>query len=525
MSSENYDAIIVGGGHNGLVCAAYLARAGKRTLVIERRHILGGAAVTEEIAPGFKSSTFSYLCGAFYYPIYQDLGLGNYLEVFPVPDVFCPLGDGDYLHANYHDSAITRRSIARLSPDDAIAYDKYREMLAEISPVMQVLMTTIPPDVAKRDYRTLKEVAGLLWKLRRARKNVYRLIDIASQSADDFLSQWFNREEIRAYFAYMASIGNFAGPSTPGSALLMLGYQAARHDKNPRGHVKGGMGSITQALRQIGEKLGARYSVGDPVAEVIVAGGTARGVRTQSGREYRAEIVVSNAHPKILFGRLVAEREVPDEFLHAVRRIRTFSTAWKINVAAEAPPKFAANRPTETGLESIAFSHIGPDVKYLDRAYLDAKGGWYSKKPFVSVVVPTLVDTSMAPKGKHVVHLYGGHAPYDLQDGDWDDERENFAKSVLDVVDSVAPGFSDGIIAKQILTPRDIEAIVGMPHGNIMHGDIVLDQMFSKRPVPGYADYRTPIRGLYQCGSACHPGGGVTGVPGYNAARAILSSR
>lgn len=527
MSVSKFDAVIIGGGHNGLVCAAYLARAGKRTMVIEKRDVLGGAAVTEEIAPGFKSSTFSYLIGAFYHPIYQELGLGDYLQIHTIPDIFCPIGSDDYLHTNYKDKdgELTKQSIAKFSREDAAAYDNYREMLKEISPIMQTLMMTIPPDVTKLNYATIKDLGQLLWKLRRSRNQIYRLIDIASQSANDFLSFWFKREEVRAYFAYTCSIGNFVGPSTPGSALLMLGYQAGRHEKNPQGHVKGGMGAITEALRKIGENAGVQYRVGDPVEEVLVRSGRALGVRTKSGREILSDIVVSNAHPKILFGKLVDAREVPPEFAHAVRGIRTYSSAWKINIAAEAPPRYSANIPAKTGLDNIVFSHIGPTIKYLDRAYYDAKAGWYSKKPFVSVVVPSLVDQTMAPPGKHIVHLFGGHAPYDLDDADWSEERDNFAKSVLDVVDEVAPGFSDGVIAKQVLVPQDIEAMIDLPHGNIMHGDIMLDQMFSKRPVPGYADYRTPIHGLYQCGAACHPGGGVTGIPGYNAARVILKRR
>ncbi|OMI11593.1 hypothetical protein BSN85_11980 [Bradyrhizobium brasilense] len=522
MLGSKFDAIVVGGGHNGLVCAAYLARAGKRVLVVEKRGIVGGAAVTEEIAPGFKSSTFSYLV-SFHYPIYVELGLADHIEVLPIADTFAPLRNGAYFHSNSYDGGkITRASIANLSSEDADAYDSYREMLADIGPILRILSTTIPPDFRKRDFRTLKEIGALLWKVRKAHKNVYRLIDIVSQSADEFLAQWFRSAEVRAYFAYMASVGNFVGPSTPGSALMMLGYQASRHEKNPSGHVRGGMGSITKALKKIGEGLGVKYSVGDPVAEVLVSDGKVVGVSTASGKEYHAEIVVSNAHPKILFDKLISHRAVPGEFLEAVNRIRTFSSAWKINIAAESPPHFIANKPSETGMQNVAFSHIGPDIAYLDKAYLDAKNGWYSDKPFVSVVVPTLVDRTMAPEGKHVVHLYGGHAPYDLVDGDWDNERENFAKSVLDVVDTHAPGFSDGVISKQILTPRDIESIVSMPQGHIMHGEIVLDQMFSKRPVPGYADYRTPIHGLFQCGAACHPGGGVNGLPGYNSARAIL---
>lgn len=523
MSSSKYDAIVIGGGHNGLVCAAYLAKAGKRTLVIERRPVLGGAAVTGEIAPGFRGSTFSYLMGAFNYSIYKELGLDQQLDVRPMSDVFCPIGDDEYLQASHHDPEITRRSFARFSKEDADAYIAYREMIAEITPVMQILTTTIPPDISKRDYKNTKELIALLWKLRRSQKHVYRIIDIASQSANDFLSQWFKRQEIRAYFAFMASIGNFVGPNTPGSALLMLGY-TARDDKNPRGHARGGMGAVTQGLWRIGESHGVQYHLDDPVAEVVVSGGHARGVRTKSGKEFSAEIIVSNAHPKVLFGDLVKYDEVPAEFHSAVQRIRTFSTAWKINVATDRAPQFRLNDPNKTGMKQVSSARLGIDIDYLENAYLDAKAGWYSKKPFVSMIVPSHVDDTLAPEGKHVVLLYGGHAPYDLKGGNWENERENFANSVFDVVEQAAPGFKASVVGEQVLTPRDIEAIVGMPHGHILHSEIMLDQMFAKRPVPGYADYKTPIQGLYQCGSACHPGGGVTGLPGYNAARVILGT-
>ncbi len=526
--AQRYDAIIIGAGHNGLVCAAYLARYGLKPLVLERRPVVGGAAVTEEIAPGFRASIFSYLMSILHPRIQQDLGLRRHgLEVLPCSDMLSPLDDGDYIL--FSDKVErTQASFARFNAADAAIYPEFDRHLNETANIFRRLLWETPFDPTKRDWRTVRQAVGFALRHRRHGRKLFAVADLLTMSAYDFLSEWFQDERIKAVLAYYASIGTFAGPRTPGSAYVIMHHIMGENaGAGGWGFIKGGMGAITQALAAAARENGAEILTDSPIREVTVVGGRARGVVTADGRDYRAPVVVSNASAKALFLDLVGERHLPAEVVRDVRNFRTFSTAFKMNLAVERPPQYRclAKAVGDGALGDWAYPtyvHIAPDIDYLERAYDDAKHGWYSAAPFVTPVVPTIVDPTLAPAGKHVVNLFGGHAPYRLKNGDWQDERERFQKTVLDTVDRFAPGFSSDVIAAQLLLPEDIERIVGLPQGHIFQGELALDQLFFQRPVPHWADYRTPIRGLYLCGASTHPGGGVSGIPGYNAAREIL---
>jgi phytoene dehydrogenase-like protein len=520
---KKLDAVVIGGGHNGLVCGAYLAKAGFRTLVLERRHVIGGAAVSEQVTPGFTFSTFSLMMGQMHPKVIQDLELGRFgLQVLENPSLFCPLSRSDHILYS-KDVSRTQESFARFSSHDAEIYPRFLEQHVEIGRILRRLLLETPVDPLRRDWKSFKRIASLLWRYRKAGKELYRMIDALTQSADDYLSRWFESDIIKAVFAYYAAIGNGVGPKTPGSAYLMLHYIMTEYNESiPRGQVRGGMGTITKAIAQSASRFGLEIKTDAEVSEVIIEDGRVRGVATTSGDTYDAPLVASNPSCKVLFQQLVSPDHLPGEFLDEIRAFRSDGTDWKINLACEAPPRYAAYDKALCGFDQPPYVHIAPDIDYLEKAYDDAKNGWYSEKPFITAATPTILDKSMAPHGKHVVHLYGGHAAYQLKNTTWDQQRDGFVQSVMSTMDEMAPGFTDRIIDMQALTPVDIERILNIPFGHILHGEITLDQLFFMRPVPRYADYRTPIAGLYQCGSSCHPGGGVTGVPGHNAAREIL---
>jgi phytoene dehydrogenase-like protein len=523
-----YDAIIIGGGHNGLVCAAYLAKNGLKPLVLERRGVVGGAAVTEEIAPGFRASIFSYLMSILHPRIQADLELRRHgLEVMPCSDMLSPLDDGDYIVFS-DNVARTQASFVRFSAKDAAIYPEFDRFLNETVNIFRKLLWETPFDPTRRDWKTFKQAAGFAMRNRRYAGRFFNIFDMLSMSAYDFLSEWFEDERIKAVLAYYASIGTFAGPKTPGSAYVIMHHLMGENaGAGGWGFIKGGMGAITQALAASARSHGAEILTDSPIAEVTVTNGRAIGVVTTDGRSYTAPLIISNASAKVLYLDLVGEQHLPAEVVRDVRNYRTFSTAFKMNLAVERPPQYRCldKALADGALGSWSYPtyvHIAPDIDYLERAYDDAKYGGYSAAPFITPVVPTIVDQTLAPPGKHVVNLFGGHAPYRLREGDWTTQRANFQKTVLDTMDRFAPGFSSDIIASQLLLPEDIERIVNLPQGHIFQGELSLDQLFFSRPVSHYADYRTPIQGLYICGASMHPGGGVSGIPGYNAAREVL---
>jgi phytoene dehydrogenase-like protein len=521
-----YDAIIIGGGHNGLTCGAYLAKAGLRTLVLERRHVIGGAAVSEEIVPGFTFSVFSYVMSLLHPKVIRELELRDFgLEVLPATDLFCPLEDGDYLTFS-DDVARTQAQFARFSKKDAERYPAFCAHLDEAATIVRKLLLETPPDPSRRDWKAFKEAASLLWRFREHAGAMYRIADLLTQSADQYLSRWFESDVIKAVLAYYSGIGTYAGPKSPGTAYVIMHHLMGEHEgAGGWGFVRGGMGAISRALARSGERFGLEVRTEAEIAKVLIEEGRVTGVVTSAGDELRSRVVACNANAKIVFFDLVEPRHLPADFLDELGRFRTYSTAFKINIACERPPQYRAFDGDRCGFAYPSYVHLGPDIEYLERAYDDAKHGWYSTRPFITPVVPTTVDETIAPPGKHVVHLFGGHAPYRLKNATWEHERANFVRNVMGVIDAFAPGFSDDVIDMQVLLPPDIEEILNLPNGHIFHGELSVDQLFMKRPVAHFADYRTPIRGLYLCGSSAHPGGGVSGIPGHNAAREILKDR
>lgn len=518
-----YDAIVVGGGHNGLVCGAYLAKAGLKVAVLERRNVFGGAAITEEFSPGFRGSRFSYVMSLLHPRVIADLELRAHgLEVLPANDLFCPLGGDDYILYS-DDVAKVQREFARFSKHDAEAYPRFASDLAQTATIVRKLMLETPVDPLKRSWKNFRETAGLLWRHRQVGDRAYQLIDVLTQSAYDYLSAWFENDIIKAVIAYYASVGNCASPRTPGTAYVVMHQIIGEHaGAGGWGFIRGGMGGITQAIARSGARHGMEVITNAPVAEILVSAGRAVGVRLEDGRDFQADVVASNATAGILFKRLLGPAHVPADVLADIDRYRTHSSSFKMNIAAEAAPRYRAFDAAKLGFAYPSFTHIAPGIDYLERAYDDAKYGRSSTKPFMTPVVPTFVDDSLAPPGKHVVNVFGGHAPYDLKGTTWAEEKPRLIKSALAVMDEMAPGFSSSIIDLEMLVPPDLEQIVGLPQGHIFHGDLTPDQLFWQRPTPHWADYRTPVAGVYQCGASAHPGGGVSGVPGHNAAREIL---
>ena len=520
---DKYEVIILGGGHNGLTCGAYLAKAGVRTLVLERRHVIGGAAVTEEVIPGFKFSVFSYLMSLLHPKVIADLELERHgYEVLPATDMFSPLPGGN--HILFSDNIQkTQQSFARFSVKDAEIYPHFDRYLMESVVILRKILLDTPPDPSCRDWKSFKQTAAFLWKYRRIRGKLFRLIDLFTMSAEDYLSEWFESTHVKAVLAYYCGIGSFVGPKSPGSAYIVTHHLMGEHaGAGGWGFIRGGMGTITQAIASYGKSKGLEIRTNAEVISIETSDGKATGVTLSDGTQIHAPVVVSNVSAKLTFLKFLQKKDLPAEFLRDIEGYRTYSTAFKINIACEKLPKFESFSAEKCGFAYPSYTHIGPTIDYLERAYEDAKIGDWSRDPFVTVVTPSFFDNTISPPGKHVVHLFGGHAPYTLREGDWSTRKEEFAKNVLRVVDEYAPGFSDGIIDMQVLTPPDIERMIGSPHGHIFHGELQVDQLFFARPAPHFADYRSPIMGLYQCGSSAHPGGGVGGVAGHNAAREIL---
>ena len=521
--AERYDAIVIGAGHNGLTCGTYLARAGMKTLVLERRAVIGGAAVTEEVVPGFKFSVFSYLMSLLHPKVIRELELAKYgYEVLPASDMFGPLPGNDYILFS-DDLAKTQRSFARFSQKDAAIYPEFDRYLMDSVKIMRKVLLDTPPDPSCRDWRAFKDSAQFLWKYRRVGGKLFRLIDLMTMSADDYLSEWFESSEVKAVLAYYSGIGTFVGPKSPGSAYVVMHHVMGEHaGAGGWGFIRGGMGTITQAIAQSGREKGLVIRTEAEVASIDSTNGCATGVTLADGTRYEARVVASNVSAKLTFLKFLDKSKLPAEFVRDIESYRTLSSAFKINIACERLPQYTAFDASACGFAYPTYAHIGPTMEYLERAYDDAKYGDISRRPFVTPVAPSFVDNTLAPPGKHVVHLFGGHAPHTLKTGDWTTRKDELVRNVLSVLDEHAPGFSSSIIDMQVLTPPDIEAKIGSPHGHIFHGELQIDQLFWSRPAPHWADYRSPIKGLYQCGSSAHPGGGVGAVAGHNAAREIL---
>ncbi len=522
---SGYDAVIIGGGHNGLVAAAYLARAGRHVLVLERREMVGGCAVTEEIWPGFHVSTAAYLTSLLQPRIVQELELERfgYRVDAKDPAFFSAYPDGRHLFM-WQDRAKTLAEIAKFSPRDAEAYPIYEDHIERLSRFVEWMLLVTPPQFPPvrlgdgLDY--LKTAARLLRLLPR---DLIGLVKIFTESAADFLEDWFESPELKVTLSTDGVIGANGGPRSPGTAYILLHHSmggVAGH-RGLWGFVRGGMGAVSEAIASSARSRGAEVRTSAPVDRVLVREGKARGVVLKGGEEISAPVVISNLDPRATFLGLVDTRDLPPEFTDAVRRYRSEGTSLKMNLALSGLPEFRV-LPGAPGPQHRATMHICPSIDYVEHAWDDAKYGHPSQRPMLELTIPTMYDSSLAPPGRHIMGVFLQYAPYTLAKGTWDELRETYADRVIGLMEEYIPNIRSIIIDRQVLTPLDLERRFGLTGGNIFHGEMSLDQMYVMRPVAGWARYRTPIRGLYLCGSGAHPGGGVMGAPGYNAAREIL---
>jgi phytoene dehydrogenase-like protein len=518
-----HDAIVIGGGHNGLTTAAYLARAGRKVLVLERRHVLGGAAVTEEVFPGFRFSVCSYVVSLLRPEIIRDLDLPQHgLEILPLDGTFTPMPNGDYLW-RVNDHAKTRREIARHSKLDAEAYDEYGKAMVEMARFVKPILNMTPPDPMSLDPRELMKLVFLGKRFRDlADVDRYNQIQLMTMSAVDFLDQWFETDVLKATMSASGIIGTFLGVRSPGTAYVLLHHYMGEIDGAFRswGFARGGTGAISEAIAAAARKAGVEIRTEAPVAEIRVKNGAVTGVVLANGDELSADLVISSVDPNLTFLKFIAATELPADFLDDVRRYKFRGSSGKVNLALDALPNFAC-LPGE-GPHLRGAVSISPGVDYMERAYDQAKYGEFSRRPYIDMVIPTLTDPSVAPPGKHILSCFVQYAPYKLASGTWDDQREAFGDTVVDTIAEYAPNIHDIILHRQVLTPLDIEREFGLTEGSIFQGELTLEQLFFGRPVAGWANYTTPIRGLWMCGSATHPGGGIMGAPGRNAALRIL---
>ncbi len=522
-----HDIIIVGAGHNGLVTAAYLARAGLRVLVLERRELVGGACVTEELWPGFKVSTASYVNSLLRPEVIRDLELHRHgFELLPrSPSSFTPFPDGRFLLMG-PDKELTRQQVGKFSRRDAEALPRYEAMLERVADFIEPTLLQTPPDPWSFRPRDLLQMAGLGWRFLRLGKDGPRALEILTGAARPILDRWFESEQLKIALATDAIIGAMASPSMPGTAYVLFHHVMGECNgvRGMWGYVRGGMGGISDALASAARAHGAEIRVNAAVAKILTRGGRVEGVALEDGTELRARRVASNADAHVTFLKLVDRGDLPAEFVAAVRDLDYASASLKINVALSELPDFTAVRAggLPPGAHLRGTIHVAPTLDYMEQAYDDAKYGRPSAHPILECTIPSVVDDTVAPPGKHVMSFFVQYAPYQLRNGGWDQIKDQFADRCFDLLDEYAPNFKRSVIARQVLSPLDLERRFGLTGGNIFQGAMTLSQLFFLRPVPGYADYRSPIKGLYLCGSATHPGGGVMGACGYNAAREIL---
>lgn len=524
--SSRYDAIVIGGGHNGLVAAAYLQKAGLQSLVLERRHIVGGACVTEEVFPGFKVSTTSYVCSLMRPEIIRDLELKKYgYEILERnPSSFSPYPGGKYLMF-HRDQKKTCEEIAKFSKKDAEAYPRFERKLEELSHFVNPLLTMIPPDPSSNSPRDILGSLKLLLKAKGLGTDIYEHLRVFAMSVAEYLDQWFESEELKVRMATDGVIGAWAGPYSPGTAYVLFHHVMGETNGKPGvwGYAKGGMGSITQSIAKSFEALGGKILTSAEVAKVVIKDGTAIGVALKDGREFSAKRVISNADPHRTFLGMVGENELPSNFVEGVKGIRMKSGVIKINVALNELPDFTALPGKTKGPQHTGTIHIAPTIDYMERAFEDAKRGFPSKSPVIEMTIPSTVDDTVAPAGKHLMSMFVQYAPLNRKDGKvWNkDTNDEFAKRVFEIVNEYAPNFQKSVDQWHVLSPADLEREYGLTGGNIFHGEMTLDQLFFMRPVPKYADFHTPIKNLYMCGAGCHPGGGVMGAPGYISAKVV----
>lgn len=525
-----YDAIVIGGGHNGLTCAAYLARAGRKVVVLERRHLLGGAAVTEEIFPGFKFSVCSYVVSLLRPEIIRELDLPRHgLELLPLDGTFTPMPNGDYLWRT-NDHYKTRREIARHSRLDAEAYDEYGKAMIEMGRFAKPILGLTPPDPGSLNVRGVLDLLSIGKRFRGMRPHDrVNQVQLLTMSTVDFLDQWFETDVLKATMAASGIIGTFLGVRSPGTAYVLLHHYMGEIDGSFRawGLSRGGTGAVSNAIAAAACEHGAELRTETPVARILTRDGRATGVALENGDELHADVVVSSVDPSHTFLRFMDPRELPPDFVTDIRRYKYRGSSGKVNLALEALPSFTSLPGPGPHLRGAI--SISPSVDYMEQAYDDAKYGAFSRRPYMDIVIPSLTDPSVAPPGKHVMSCFVQYAPYHLKDpstdsglGSWDQQREAFGDTVIDTIAEHAPNIRDIILHRQVVTPLDLERTFGLTEGNIFQGELTLEQLFFLRPVPGWARYQTPIESLYLCGSATHPGGGIMGAPGRNAAKRIL---
>jgi len=520
------DAIVIGGGHNGLTCACYLARGGLRVTVLERRHIVGGAAVTEEFHPGFRNSVASYTVSLLNPTVIADLRLAEHgLRILERPLAnLLPLADGDCFSAGAS-SPQACDELKRFSPRDAERLPEFQRMLDQVADQLRALLLRTPPNVGGslrdlvRAARLGRQIFGLS---REAQRDLH---EIFTRSAGEILDDWFESDAIKALYGFDAVVGNYAGPYAAGSAYVLLhhAFGEVNGKRGAWGHAVGGMGAITTAMAAEAQRLGVEIVTDAAVGRVLTRAGRAVGVALEDGRELNARCVVANVNPKLLYLHMIDAAELSADFVGRMRRYRCQSGTLRMNVALAELPRFeclaGADDPTTLSAGII----IAPSLDYMERAWLDARRHGWSRQPVIEMLIPSTIDDSLAPPGQHVASLFCQHFAPELADGrSWDEARDTAADHVIDTVNGYAPNFRASVLGRMVLTPADLERQFGLTGGDIFHGALGLDQLFSARPVLGYGAYRGPLRALYMCGSGTHPGGGVTGAPGYNAAREIL---
>ena len=532
LPKQSYDVVIIGAGHNGLTCAAYLGMAGLKVKVVERRPVVGGASVTEEFYPGFRNSVAAYTVSLLNPKVIRDLRLYEHglTIVERRAQNFLPTLKGEYLLAA---EGQTERNVAKFSAADAERYAAFDAELDACAAVLRDLVLQAPPNLTKgvslKTFGEFLNAAAFGRRLRRLpTERLRQVYDLFTKSAADYLEGWFEGELLKALFGFDAIVGNYASPYTPGTAYVLLHHAFGEVNGKKRiwGHAIGGMGAITQAMAKAAASHGVEIETGVPAREVQLERGRVSGVVLADGRSIRSSVVAANVNPKLLYTSMLPSEALDTDFLHRMKRWRCGSGTFRMNLALSRLPSFSALPGSDAADHHTAGIIMAPSLGYMDRAYSDARQHGWSREPIIEMLIPSTLDDTLAPHGAHVASLFCQHVAPELPDGSsWDQHRDTVADLMIDTVDRYAPGFRTSVLGRQVLSPLDLEQIFGLTGGDIFHGALSLDQLFWARPMLGYADYRGPLKGLYLCGSGAHPGGGVTGAPGHNAARAILADR